>query len=128
MKLTGVKQLDSKLAKLDSKLGKRTLRRSQKQVLKPILQDAKANAPVDTGEYKAGHKIRAGRRSRVNLETEVQVKGVRHAPLVEFDKKYKDGRVVKGAHNLENAYEKHADNAVDKMIDAIWAEVKKVTK
>lgn len=125
-KFTGVKELDRKFASLDRKYAKRTIRRAEKKTLKPILQEAKANAPVLTGEYQEGHKIRAGSRSRVTIDTEVQVKGVRHAPLAEFDKEYKSGRVVPGAHNIENAYDNHADSARDELIEFIWQEFEKM--
>lgn len=62
--VTGIKELDRQLRELDAKLGKTYVRKAMRKSLVPVREQAKKNAPVDTGHLKNSIKIRAAKRSR----------------------------------------------------------------
>ena len=71
MVLTGDKALNRKLKKLTGKDAKAVVRKATRPALKPVLQEARADAPVKTGQLKKNIKIRALPRSRSSLGSRV---------------------------------------------------------
>lgn len=64
MVLTGDKALNRKLKKLAGKEAKAVIRKATRPALKPVLQEARAEAPKRTGNLRKNIKIRALPRSR----------------------------------------------------------------
>ena len=64
IKLIGGKELDRKLKALPRKVAKKILRQALRAGAKIILAQAKANAPVATGQLKKSLKVRAMKRTR----------------------------------------------------------------
>jgi len=64
IRLRGAKQLLEALKTLDDKLAKKVYREAMRAAAKPILETAKANAPVVTGALRKSLKIRAIKRTR----------------------------------------------------------------
>lgn len=62
--ITGHKQLDRKFAALPPKLQKKILRPALRAAAKIVLDQAKANAPVQSGRLKKSLKVKAAKRSR----------------------------------------------------------------
>ena len=69
--ITGDKELNAALKALGSKLALKLERKALRQVAKPVLADAKANCPVDSGDLKRSLKLRSMRRSRVRIGLQV---------------------------------------------------------
>jgi len=64
--ITGVKELDAKLASLEPKLRKDTMRKATREAAKYVAADARRLAPHDTGKLEQSIKVRARPRSRSN--------------------------------------------------------------
>ena len=62
--VTGIDELDRQLRLLDANLGKKYVRKAMRKSLIPVREQAKKNAPVDTGHLRNSIKIRALKRSR----------------------------------------------------------------
>lgn len=60
----GAKELEKKLLSLEPKLGRKIIRQALRKGAKLILNQAKANVPVDTGDLKKSLKVRAMRKRR----------------------------------------------------------------
>ena len=70
--VTGDIALNKALKALGSKLALKLERKALRQVAKPVLADAKANAPVgETGDLKRALKLRAMRRSRTRIGMQI---------------------------------------------------------
>lgn len=69
--VTGDVALNKALAALGGKLAMKLERKALRQVSKPVLADAKANCPVDSGDLKRSLKLRAMKRSRVRIGLQV---------------------------------------------------------
>ena len=69
--LTGDKRLNRKLMKLRGPDAKKAIRKSTRPALKPVLQEAKNNVPVDSGALKKSLKIRSLPRSRTSIGARV---------------------------------------------------------
>lgn len=62
--VTGHRKIDRKLRGLEPKVAKKVIRQSFRRNMKPVLTEAKALSPVDTGAMRKAMKLRAGKRSR----------------------------------------------------------------
>lgn len=74
LELDGAAGLMKALSELDKKASKKVIRSAMRSAAKPILAQAKANAPVKTGLAKKSLKIRALPRSRNRIGVAVQTK------------------------------------------------------
>ena len=73
LKVTGLREIDVRLQRLAPKVKKKIMRKAMRQSMKPILQQAKANAPVATGATKKAIKIKAAKRSRKSIGIDVRI-------------------------------------------------------
>ena len=64
--ITGVKELDAKLASFEPKLRTKIMRSATREAAKYVAADARRLAPHDTGELEKSIKVRARPRSRSN--------------------------------------------------------------
>jgi HK97 gp10 family phage protein len=71
--VTGIRSIDRKLRRLEAKVQRKIVRKAIKNALKPVLDEVKANAPVETGETRDNIKIRAGKSRRGVVRQEVRV-------------------------------------------------------
>lgn len=62
--IVGDKKLQAKLRRLDLKVQRKIVRKALRDAAKPVLADAKARAPVDTGLLKRSLQVRAATRQR----------------------------------------------------------------
>ncbi|WP_417848372.1 HK97-gp10 family putative phage morphogenesis protein [Thalassoglobus sp.] len=62
--LTGVKEIDKKLATLEQKLQKKVLRKAMRTGMKGIQSEIKARMPKDTGATAKGVKVRAAKKQK----------------------------------------------------------------
>lgn len=62
--ITGDEAINRKLAKLTSKQAKSVFRKSARPALKPVLAEARSQAPTKTGTLRRSIKIKALKRSR----------------------------------------------------------------
>lgn len=117
-----------------------------RQAMKPVLQSARAGAPVDTGALKKGLVLRADR-SRVKLKKTYKVavdekksdifakeygdngkggkKRAYYPASQEFGFKKKNGGQVPGKHFLKKALESHEDRIPDAIMDGVMKEIQK---
>ena len=86
--VTGIGELNEKLAKLTGPQAKAAIRKASRTALKPVAQAAKANAPRRTGRMAQSIKVRALPRSRVRIGSRVTSSGT--------DKQYQ-GKTFDGA-------------------------------
>jgi len=70
--ITGDKKLNRALFRLEKTEAKKIVRKAAREALRPVLSQAKANAPEDTGRLVASLKIRALKRSRKRFGATVQ--------------------------------------------------------
>jgi HK97 gp10 family phage protein len=74
--VTGIKELDRKLARLPGKVQRKVLRQAMRAGMKLVLEEAKAEAPVDTGRLRGAIKLRAAKnRTRGSVALEVRIEG-----------------------------------------------------
>jgi HK97 gp10 family phage protein len=72
--VTGVKELDRALAKLEPAVRRKVVRQAMRKGLKVMADAVKAEAPVDTGTLKDAVKVRAVKqRRRGAIELEVRI-------------------------------------------------------
>jgi len=64
LNIEGAKELERKLLSFEPKLGRKIIRQALRNAAKPILNAAKANVPVDTGDLKKSLKVKAMRKRR----------------------------------------------------------------
>lgn len=69
--MTGVKELDMKLGRLERNLQRKIVRKASREAAKPVQRAAKQYAPVDEGTLQQGIKVRALRRSRGRIGAQV---------------------------------------------------------
>lgn len=62
--IVGDKKLQAKLRRLETKVQRKIVRKALRDAAKPVLADAKARVPVDTGLLKRSLVVRAARRQR----------------------------------------------------------------
>lgn len=116
--VTGDVALNKALAALGQKLAMKLERKALRQVSKPVLADAKANCPVDSGDLKRSLKLRSMRRSRTRIGLQVATGkkwfsgSTYYGAFVELGyhrgKRGTGGRVkVEGQEFVKRAYEKH---------------------
>lgn len=65
--VTGIKDIDRRLRRLEPKVGRKVLRQAMRAALKPMVVTAKANAPRDSGELARSIKIRAPKKRKVGV-------------------------------------------------------------
>lgn len=73
MIVTGDERINRALKKISGKEAKSLMRKSMRPALKPVLQEAKSNAPSDTGQLKKNIKIKAMKRSRTHFGVRVSM-------------------------------------------------------
>jgi hypothetical protein len=78
--LTGDAELNKKLAALKSSKAKQAVRKASRESLRPIHADAKSNAPKDKGTLRKGIKLRALKRSRSRIGSQVTSSAKHGAP------------------------------------------------
>ncbi len=71
--VTGIKEIDRKLKRLEPKVQKKVLRQSMRAGLKIVQTEMKSQAPVDRGITRKSVKVRALKRSRKRIGMEVRV-------------------------------------------------------
>jgi len=59
--ITGLKEIDAKLAKLEKVDCKRIIRKAVRAGIKSVVKELKSNIPVDEGNYKRSLKVRASK-------------------------------------------------------------------
>lgn len=67
----GDKRLSAKLAQLDLKVQKKMVRKALRKAGRPVLEEARARVPVDTGRLRDGLFLRATKRKRGTFGVEV---------------------------------------------------------
>ena len=67
--VTGIPQLDAKLRRLSFRMQGKILRDSMKAAMKPVLEQAKATMPTDTGYTARRLKIRTGKPKKSGSRT-----------------------------------------------------------
>lgn len=72
MKVTGIKEIDSKLAKLKPKVARKVLRKSMRAGMKDIQHEIRARFPKDTGQTAKTIKSRAGKGRRKDVVIDVR--------------------------------------------------------
>lgn len=73
--LTGDKELNRKLALLKSSKAKLAIRKASRIALRPVVDEARANAPKKTGRLKRSIKLRSIKRSRSRVGSRVTSSG-----------------------------------------------------
>lgn len=73
--VTGSEELNRKLAQLRGPQAKAAIRKASRAALRPVLAAAKANAPRRTGQLAGAIKLRALKRSRVRVGSQVTASG-----------------------------------------------------
>jgi hypothetical protein len=106
--ITGVKELDRKLRRIDAKLGKKIVTQGSRRALKPVQLAARRFVPVDTGELRKGIKVKALRRSRKRFGSRVtsagrNVEDLYYGGFQEWGWTTKSGRHVFGQLFMTNA-------------------------
>ncbi len=71
--VTGIKEIDKKLKRLEPKVQKKVLRQSMRAGLKIVQTEMKSQIPVDKGLARKNIKVRALKRSRKRIGMEVRV-------------------------------------------------------
>lgn len=71
--VTGVREIDRKLRKLEAKAQRKVIRQAMDRALKPVLEQVKADVPVLTGATRQNIKIRAGKSRRGVVRREIRV-------------------------------------------------------
>ena len=71
VRIEGMPLLTRRLRTLEAKLQKKVIRQAIRKSLKPIQQDAKREAPKNTGALRKSVKIRSFKRSRVRVGAKV---------------------------------------------------------
>ncbi|MFO1007566.1 MAG: HK97-gp10 family putative phage morphogenesis protein [Planctomycetaceae bacterium] len=102
----GTNQVSKLLQGLEKKVAKKCLRQAMRPAMKVVLEQAKKNAPVDTGAVKRNIKIRAAKRStryigiNVQIGSEGDYKGKQfYGSFLEYGTRY-----IKPRAFLKNAY------------------------
>ncbi len=112
--LTGDKLLDRKLAQMDRKVQNKMVRDGLKAGLQPILDEAKANAPVKRGLLKRSLKIRGAKRRRGTIGRAIITKEgffkgeAFYAGFVEFGTKF-----IKPRKFIKRAFDRRKQQALD---------------
>lgn len=73
--ITGIKDVDKRLKRLEPKIQKKVIRQAMRGGLKTLAALLRSEAPVDTGATKAGIKVRAvksRRRGTIAMEVRIQ--------------------------------------------------------
>jgi HK97 gp10 family phage protein len=73
--VTGSEELNRKLADLKGSKAKQAIRKASREALRPVAAAAKANAPRRTGLLAQSIKVRALKRSRVRVGSQVTANG-----------------------------------------------------
>lgn len=72
--ITGIREIDRRLKRLEPAVQKKILRKAIRSGLKLVAEEVKARAPVDKGALRKGIKVRAcRRRKRGAIELEVRI-------------------------------------------------------
>lgn len=74
--LSGDRQLLAKLDRLSKKDSRAVVRKAARKAAKPVMQQARANAPVKTGALKKSIKVRAIKRSRTRIGVRISTTGL----------------------------------------------------
>jgi HK97 gp10 family phage protein len=74
VKVEGAKELERQLRELPGKVEQKILRQAVTAAAKPILDDARAQAPVKSGALRASLKVRAGKRRKGSVNRQVVTK------------------------------------------------------
>lgn len=129
-KVTGVEDIDRKLADLEGAIAKKIFRKAIREAARPMLQQVKANAPVGSGELKKSIKLRAIKRSRVSFGMRIgtdagDYQGKQYyAPMVELGHKHgKRGlpnrKQIPGRHFIRKAFKDTAQSVKDDALKLI---------
>jgi HK97 gp10 family phage protein len=121
--VTGVREIDRKLRRLEYKVQRKIVVDAMKRGLTPLLNEVKANAPVDTGAMRENIKIRAGKGRKGLVKREVRVGDKQmgadfHAQHVEFGTENAPPHPFMGP-----AFESHGPDARDRVEREILAGV-----
>jgi HK97 gp10 family phage protein len=73
-KLEGAKALERQLKALPDKVERQILRQAVTAAAKPVLEEAKAQAPVKSGALRTSLKVRAGKRRKGSVGRQVVTK------------------------------------------------------
>ena len=68
---TGFKELDRKLRDFEPKVAKKAVRRASREALRPVHRAAQRNAPFETGLLEQSIKVRAIKRTRKAIGSQV---------------------------------------------------------
>jgi HK97 gp10 family phage protein len=113
--ITGFKEIDDKLKGLEKKVQKKVTRQAMRKGLKPVLSEARANAPVDTGELRKGIKIKSGKGSRRQITMNVQTTDPNYVgKFLEFGT-----RKMKAHPFMRPAYDTKGDQATAIALDEL---------
>lgn len=134
--ITGLKELETALLELDSKVNKRISVASMKEALKPTLAEVKREVPTDTSQLEKSLKLRVmkskdRRTKRVGITTGVkQFQGDEfYGAFVEFGHRvgHRDlGNArteVPGEHFLEHSWDETKDQVVTSLDAALWRRI-----
>ncbi len=103
--ITGVAELDAKLFRLSRALRKKIVNSAARKGLKPVLKQARKNAPVKTGALRRGTKIKTTR-SRVRSGARIETNRRQfYGTILEFEHSHKSGANIPGMFWMERALE-----------------------
>jgi HK97 gp10 family phage protein len=128
--IQGGAQIDAALKELEAKTAKSYVRKALRAGAKPILQAARANAPVDKGITKKSIKVRSGGTRRgiisviIGLGKKWFAGPVWYGSFQEFgfhigSRKKSVRRKVPGKHFIEHAYDTQKEAATDAMMGSL---------
>lgn len=139
--VTGHKELDDALNRIEPNLARKVLRKALRVAIKPIQKAAVEKAPVRTGATKAGLKIASkGGRGRVFMQVKigdadipvtVTKRGKRAwYPMVQEFGAKKGSRFIAAKHYLADAYAEHKASsratAIRLILEGVSKEVSKI--
>ena len=130
--LLGIKEIDRKLKRLDAKFGKKVVRKALRTGAKMVADEARRQAPVDSGTLRSAIKVKAQKRSRKSIGINVIVgEGffigkTFYAGFIEFGapghKMFGKGRApLDAAPFMRPAYDRTKNQARDRVLQQILA-------
>jgi HK97 gp10 family phage protein len=125
--IKGSKEIIKKLDSLEKKIATKIVRTAIREAAKPILKEAKANIPSDSGNLKKNTKIRTMKRKKGRIGLIVQSSSTDpqgyYGSFVEYGTKYQ-----KAQDNIKKAYDKLKDKTAKQLEEAILKGIEKNAK
>lgn len=130
VKITGLKELDAKLKSLSEKLQRKIAKEAVTKASEPILHDARANAPVETGLL-VSTLVTKARKRKGGFSARVQTaqgdfKGdAFYASFIEYGA---PGAGIKPEPFMRPAFDKNVQKAIQIVVDELTRGINAATK